>query len=57
MLHTGHLSAAEAVLHWCHQLEPSSHVPLVNLANLWMQSLLHAQALALYTQLDQSSTC
>lgn len=55
MLNTGQLSAAEALLHWCHQLEPCSHAPLLNLANLWLQSLRHAQALALYAQLNHSS--
>lgn len=55
LLQAGALSRCEALLHWCHQLEPHSQKPLLNLANLWLQTLRQAQALELYAQLEPSS--
>lgn len=55
LLQSGQLSRAEALLHWCHQLEPTLQSPLLNLANLWLQSLRQAEAFKLYEQLELSS--
>ena len=49
----GELSQAEALLQWCHQLEPQAPAPLQNLANTWLQSLRQQQAMQLYTNLAE----
>ena len=55
LLQIGHLSRVEELLIWCHQLNPQSHGPLLNLASLWLQTLRQEQSLALYRQLPPSS--
>lgn len=55
LLQSGHLQRAEALLLWCHQLDPQSHRPLLNLANLWLQTLRQEKSLALLRQLPPSS--
>lgn len=53
LLPIGELSQAEALLQWCHQLEPQAPAPLQNLANTWLQSLRQQQAMQLYTNLAE----
>ena len=53
LLPLGELSQAEALLQWCHQLEPQAPAPLQNLANTWLQSLRQQQAMQLYTNLAE----
>jgi len=53
LLSIGELSQAEAILLWCHQLQPQHQAPLQNLANTWLQSLSQQQALDLYLALAE----
>jgi len=55
LIQVGELSRAEDLLHWIHQLVPTHQVSLINLAGLWLQTLRHAQAFALYEQLGITS--
>lgn len=55
LLQAGALSHCEALLHWCHQLQPQDPKPLRNLATIWLQTLRQPEALALYELLPPSA--
>lgn len=54
LLQAGDLHYSEALLLWCHQLQPHNPTPLRTLATIWLQTLRQPEALALYELLPPS---